>query len=274
MLDLGYVKGRHFVLVERPADGNEDRLLEFAEELVRGKVDLICASTTNAAIAAQRSTTSIPIVFDSVADPIRAGFADSLAHPGRNITGLSNFAADLNPKRFQLLREMMPRLTRVAVLMNPTNPYASTGVQPTRAAADQSGLHTVYLQASTTQELEAAFTSIATHRSEAIYVAPDTYLYFQRARIVEFALRNKLPSMFPFAGYVEAGGLMSYGVDQLAGVRQSAGYVDKIFRGARAGELPIEQPTRVDLVINRTTAGALQLTIPQSLLLRAEKVIE
>lgn len=274
MLDLGYTRGKQFVVVERLADGRNERLPELADELVKLNVDLIWASSTNAVAAAQAATTTIPIVFESVADPVRAGFADSLAHPGHNITGLSNFSADLGPKRFQLLKQMVPSLTRVAVLMNSTNPYYATQVPRTQAVAEQLGLRAQVVSASSPDEMEPAFLAIASQHAQAVFVSPDAYLWAQRQRIAELALKYGLPSMFPFAECVEVGGLMSYGVDALIGIRIVASYVDRILKGAKPGELPIEQPTRVDLVINRKTADALKLTIPQVLLLQAEKVIE
>jgi putative tryptophan/tyrosine transport system substrate-binding protein len=274
MLDLGYVRDTNFILVERVANGDGDRLPELAAELVKLKVDLVYASSTNAVAAAQAATTSIPIVFDSVSDPVRAGFADSLARPGRNITGVSNFSGDLTPKRLQLLKQMMPRLTRVAVLANSTNPFYATTLQRVRPAEAQLGLHALLVSASTPEELEPAFRTMTREHTEAVYVTPDAYLWTQRRRIAALALRDKLPSIFAFPDCVEAGGLMSYGVDVMYGVRQVATHVDKIFRGAKASDLPIEQPTRVDLVINRRTAAALRLPIPQEMLLLAERVIE
>lgn len=274
MLDLGYVRGNDFVVVERFADGKNERLAELAAELVRLKVDIIYTTSTNAVAAAQRATTSIPIIFEGVADPVRSGFADSLSHPGHNITGLSNFSADLTPKRLQLLKQMVPSLTRVAVLMNSRNPYYTTQVPRMHAAAEQLGLRAHIVSASSPEELEPAFEAIASQRAQAVSVSADAYLWAQRQRIAELALRYGLPSIFPFAECVEVGGLMSYGVDNLVGIRKVATYVDKVFKGAKPSELPIEQPTRVDLVINRKTATALQLTIPQVLLLQTEKVIE
>ena len=274
MLDLGYTRGKQFVVIERLADGRNERLPELADELVKLKVDLILASSTNAVAAAQAATTTIPIVFESVGDPVRAGFADSLAHPGHNITGLANFSADLGPKRFQLLKQMVPSLTRVAVLMNSTNPYYATQVPRTRAVTEQLGLRAQIVSASSPEELEPAFLAFGSQHAQAVFVSPDAYLWAQRQRIAELALKYGLPSMYPFAECVEVGGLMSYGVDYLIGIRIVASYVDRILKGAKPGELPIEQPTRVDLVINRKTAAALKLTIPQALLLQAEKVIE
>lgn len=274
MLDLGYTRGKQFVVVERVADGKNERLPELADELVKLKVDLILASSTNAVAAAQAATTTIPIVFESVGDPVRAGFADSLAHPGHNITGLANFSADLAPKRFQLLKQMVPSLTRVAVLMNSTNPYYATQVPRTRAVTEQLGLRAQIVSASSPEELEPAFLAFGSQHAQAVFVSPDAYLWAQRQRIAELALKYGLPSMYPFAECVEVGGLMSYGVDYLIGIRIVASYVDRILKGAKPGELPIEQPTRVDLVINRRTADALKLTIPQVLLLQAEKGIE
>lgn len=274
MLDLGYTRGKQFVVVERLADGRNERLPELAAELVKLKVDLILASSTNAVAAAQAATTTIPIVFESVGDPVRAGFADSLAHPGHNITGLANFSADLAPRRFQLLKQMVPSLTRVAVLVNSTNPYYATQVPKTQAVAEQLGLRAQIVSASSPEEMEPAFLAFASQHAQAVFVSPDAYLWVQRQRIAELALKYGLPSMYPFAECVEVGGLMSYGVDYLNGIRVVASYVDRILKGAKPGELPIEQPTRVDLVINRRTADTLKLTIPQVLLLQAEKVIE
>lgn len=274
MHDLGYVRGTHFVLVERFADGRNERLRELAVELVMLKVDIIIAISTNAALAAKQATASIPVVFSGVADPVLAGLADKIARPGRNLTGLANFAADLNPRRLQALKQMVPNLTRVAVLANSTNPYYATQLQRMQPSADQLGLRLLLFSASTREELEPAFKAMTQQRAEAVTVIADPYLLAESQRIAELALISRLPSMFAFADGVEAGGLMSYGIDPRVELRRIAVYVDKILKGAAPGELPIEQPTRVDLVINRKTANALQLTIPQVLLLQAEKVIE
>jgi len=274
MRDLGYVEGRNFVLVERFADGRNERLPALAAELAKLRVDLILASTTNAVRAAQATTSTIPIVFESVADPVVAGFADSIGRPGRNITGVSNFSADLSPKRFQFLTQMVPSLNRLAVLFNAANPYTVSQRPAIESVAERLRLSVQFVAASTPEEVELAFRTMTSGRAEALLVTADAYLLAQRRRIAELALKSGLPSMFPFAAYVEAGGLMSYGVDPVLGIRQTSTFVDKVFKGARAGDLPIEQPTRVALVINRRTAARLRLAIPQVLLLQAEQVID
>jgi putative ABC transport system substrate-binding protein len=274
MRDRGYVEGRTFVLVGRFADGRNERLPALAAELARLRVDLVLASTTNAVKAAQAATSGIPIVFESVADPVAAGFAESVGRPGHDITGVSNFAADLSPKRFQLLTQMVPSLNRVAVLFNFTNPYYLAQKPAIESVAERLGLSAHLVGAGTPEEVELAFRTIASVRAQALIVTGDAYLFAQRRRIAELALKNGLPSMFPFAAYVEAGGLVSYGVDPTLGIRQTAAFVDKIFKGARPGDLPIEQPTRVAMVINLRTAAQLRLTIPQALLLQAEQVID
>jgi ABC-type uncharacterized transport system substrate-binding protein len=274
MRELGYREGKSFVLVERFADGRNERLPTLADELVKLRVDLILASATNSVKAAQAATDTIPIVFESVADPVAAGFAESVGHPGKNITGVSNFTIDLSPKRFQLLTQMVPSLTRVAVLANATNPYYLAQKPAIESVAERLGLSIRFIGAGTPEDMEPAFRTIVSGRAEALLVTADAYLYAQRQRIAELALMNGLPSMFPFAAYVEAGGLASYGVDPVSGIRQAAAFVDKVFKGAKPGDLPIEQPTRVALVVNRRTATRLHLTIPQALLLQAEKVID
>jgi len=274
MSELGYREGSNFVLIERFADGRNERLPALADELVKLRVDLILASTTNAVQAAQAATSSIPIVFESVADPVVAGFAESIGHPGRNITGVSNFSADLSPKRFQFLTQMVPGLHRVAVLFNASNPYALSQKPAIESVAERLHLGVQFVAAGTPDEVELAFRAMASARAEALLVTADAYLLAQRRRIAELALKGGLPSMFPFAAYVEAGGLMSYGVDPALGMRQTSAFVARIFKGAQAGELPIEQPTRVALVINRRTAARLRLPIPQLLVLQAEQVID
>ena len=274
MLQLGYVRDRNFVLAERFADGINDRLPGLAAELVKLHVDVILADATPAAVAASKATTTIPIVFDSVSDPVKIGLADSLAHPGHNSTGLSNFSGDLGPKRLQLLAQMVPGLTRVALLRNPTNPNTARGsFNGVLAAADQLGLHAVPFDVSVPDDVGSAFRSMAQQSVQAVYIQADTFLWQQRQTVVDLALRLKLPSACPFAAFVELGGLMSYGVDPSAAIPEVASYVDKIFRGAKPSDLPIQQPTQIDLVINRKTADALQLTIPQGLLVQALKVI-
>lgn len=274
MRDLGYAEGRGFTLVERFADGRHDRLPSLAAELVKLRVDLILASTTNAVKAAQAATSTIPIVFESVADPVVAGVAESVNHPGGNITGLSNFSIDLSPKRFQLLTQLVPALREVEVLANLSNPYYATQKPAIESLADKLGLRVNFVDAGTPEEVEQAFRTMAARRATALMVTADAYLYAQRQRIAALALSHRLPSVFPFAAYADAGGLMSYGVDPARAIRQAAVFVDKIFKGARPGDLPIEQPTRVEMVINRRTAALLRLTIPPALLLQAERVID
>jgi putative ABC transport system substrate-binding protein len=241
---------------------------------VKLRVDLILASTTNAVKAAQAATSTIPIVFESVADPVVAGFAESVSRPGRNMTGLSNFSADLSPKRFQLLTQLLPSLADVEVLSNRSNPYYLSQKPAIQSVADKLGLRVSFVDAGTPEEVEQAFRTMAARRAVALVVTADAYLYAQRRRIAALALANRLPAVFPFAAYVDAGGLMSYGVDPAPAIRQAAVFVDKIFKGANPGDLPIEQPTRVEMVINRRTAALLRLTIPPALLLQAERVID
>lgn len=272
--DLGYVQGTQFMLVERFADGRPERLPVLAAELVNAKVDLIYASTPQSVAAAQAATTKIPIVFESVTDPVQAGFADSLAHPGHNITGLSNVSSDLNPKRLQLLREMVPKLARLALLVNSTNRFTAIFVPSMRAAAESFGMRTETFSASNLQELETVFRSMIQWNAEAVAMSSDAALWSERKAIARLALASKLPSLCPFAGYVEAGALMSYGVERWYEYQKVAAYVRDIFQGAKAGDLPIEQPTQIELVISRKTADALGLTIPRLLLVQADKVME
>ena len=274
MRELGYAEGRGYTLVERFAEGRNDRLPALAAELVKLRVDLILASTTNAVKAAQAATGTIPIVFESVADPVVAGFAESVNRPGRNITGLSNFSIDLSPKRFQLLTQLLPALREVEVLSNLSNPYYVSQKPAIESSAGRLGLRVNFSNASTPEDVEQAFRTMAARRAEALIVTADAYLYAQRQRIAALALSHRLPSVFPFAAYVDAGGLMSYGVDPAPAIRQAAVFVDRIFKGANPGELPIEQPTRVEMVINRRTAALLRLTIPPALLLQAGRVID
>lgn len=273
MLDLNYVDGKQFSTVERMADGRNERLPKLAEELVKLKVDLILAWTTNAAAAARDATSSIPIVFFDVSDPVRAGFVESLGSPGRNMTGVSNFSGDLNAKRLEFLKRMVPGLTRVVALMNPTNPYATGQIERVQRPAEKLGLLALPIYASSPEELEPAFRDMTQQRAGAVLVTPDAYFWTQRQLIGRLALSFRMPSMFAFAEFVDAGGLMSYGVDTREGVSRAATYVVKILKGARPDDLPVEQPTKVGLVINRRTAETLSLSIPKGLLLQAEKVV-
>jgi len=274
MRDLGYSEGRGFALVQRLADGHQERLPSLAAELVKLRVDLILASTTNAVKAAKAATGTIPIVFESVADPVAAGVAESINRPGRNMTGLSNFSIDLSPKRFQLLTQLLPALRDVEVLANPANAYYATQKPAIESVADKLGLRVNFVDASTAEEIEQAFRAMAARRAAALIVTADAYLYGRRQQIATLALSHRLASVFPFAACVDAGGLMSYGVDPAPAIRQAAVFVDKIFKGANPGDLPIEQPTRVEMVINRRTAALLRLTIPPALLLQAERVTD
>jgi putative ABC transport system substrate-binding protein len=275
MRELGYDEGRNFVIEWRFADGKAERLPSLAAELVRLKVDVIVTNGTAAASAAQKATTTIPIVIGSAGDPVGSGFVRSLAHPGGNITGLSLVIDETSPKGLEMLLGIVPGLSRVAVLMNPTNPVHATALKSIQTAAQKfNGVKILPVEARTAQEIENAFFIMAKEKTGAVVVQIDS-LFIQRGRqIVELAAKNRLPSISENREYAEAGGLMSYGPSFTDIFRRAATYVDKIIKGAKPGDLPVEQPTIFELFINRKTAKALGLTIPQSLLISADKVIE
>jgi putative ABC transport system substrate-binding protein len=274
MRGLGYVEGKNLAIEWRFADGNYERLPALAAELVRLKVDLIVAVPSPAIRAAQQATTTIPIVFPSTGDPVGSGFAASLARPGSNLTGLSNSNLDVSAKTLELLTIMVPKLSRVAVLANPGSSTESAMLKSIDAAAQKVGLQILSIEASTPEEIERAFSTMGRDRVDAVVIAADALFNMQRRQIAELAIKSRLPSISQGTVYAKAGGLMSYGQDSTESYRRAAQYVDKILKGAKPGDLPIEQPTRLNLLINLKTAKAIGLTIPQSLLLRADEVIQ
>ncbi len=274
MRDLGWVEGKNINFEFRYADGKLDRLAQLAVELVGLKVDVIVASSLSPAIAAQKATKTIPIVMAAPGDPIVAGLVSSLARPGGNITGLTQMAPELAAKRLELLKDLVPKLARVAVLWNPTggaSPYSWKEIQ---APARQLGLQLHSLEVSNAAEFDTAFASAAKISPGAMFVISNPLMTIHTKRIVDFAAKSRIPSMYQFSEYVEAGGLLAYGPDRDDMFRRAGIYVDKILKGAKPADLPVEQPTKFELVINLKAAKALGLTIPQSILVRATKVIE
>jgi putative ABC transport system substrate-binding protein len=274
MRDLGYVEGQNLTIAWRFADGKYDRLPGLAAELVRMKVELIVTHGTEGTRAAQRATSTIPIVTAAVGDPVASGFAASLARPAGNITGLSSIVNDLAQKHLGLLRTMMPSLSRVAVLLNFGNPNHTSNLKSIQAAAQKTGITILPVDARTAEEIERGFATMTREGAEAVIVASDPFYSGQRKQFAALAATNKMPSMFPYREYVEAGGLISYGPNVADSFRYAATFVDKILKGAQPGDLPFEQPTRFYLVINLKTAKALGLTIPPTLLAGADEFIE
>jgi putative ABC transport system substrate-binding protein len=274
MRELGYVEGKNFVVEWRFADGKFERLPGLAAELVRMKVDVIVAAGTVATEVAQRATTTIPIVIAASVDPVGSGFVKSLARPGGNITGLSLATSDFSPKHLELLMTAVPKLSRVAVLVSPDNSAHPGVLKSVQAASQKLGVQVLPVNARTPEDIERGFAMMKRERAEAVIVAADAFFFLQRRQIAELALRHRLASMASNREYAAAGGLMSYGQNIADFYRRAATFVDKILKGAKPGELPIEQPTIFELVINLKTAKALGLAIPQELLLRADKVIE
>ena len=274
MRELGYVEGQNVVFEERWAEGKAERLPNLAAELVGRKVDVIVAGGTLAPLAAMRATKTIPIVLGAAGAPVETGLVSSLAKPGGNVTGLSNLSADLTAKRLQLLKEVVPGVTRVAVLWNAANPVAAVVMRETEAAARTLGLPVQSLEVRGPDDFERALPAAMSGGARAVFVIDDPLVFTARLRIADFALRNRLPMTAFYRPFAEAGGLMSFGANLADLFHRAAIYVDKILRGAKPGDLPIEQPEKFELVINLKTAKALGLTIPQSLLLRADKVIE
>ena len=274
MRELGYIEGKNLNIEWRFADGKYERLPGFAAELVQMKVEIIVTHGVPGTQAAQRATRIIPIVTAAVNDPVGTGFAASLARPGGNITGMSNTVNDVSIKHIELLKAMVPKLSRVAILMNPGNASHPANLKNIQVAARHAGIKVLPVDARSSEEIERGFGSMKRERARAVIIATDPFFQQQRRQIIAMAAKNKLPSMFSFREEVRAGGLMSYGANLPDIYRRAATYVDKILKGAKPGDLPIEQPTRFELVINRWTAQALGLTISREMLLRADAVIE
>ena len=274
MRELGYVEGKNLVIEWRSADGKSERLPALAAELVQLKVDIIMAGGTPAISAAQKVTTTIPIVMGTVGDPVGSGFVASLARPGGNITGVSSLTSELSPKQLEMLRSMVPKLSRVAVLVNPANSFHATVLENVQAAAHRTGVTILALEARTPQEIGNTFAVMSQKKTRAVIVVRDSLFNQQVREIAALAVKYRMPSIHGVREYVEAGGLMSYGQNPADNYQRAATYVDKILKGAKPGDLPVEQPTKFELFINRKTAKALGLTIPQSLLISADKVIE
>ena len=271
--ELGWIEGRTVTIEYRWAEGREERIAQIAAEFVRLKVDIVVTSGTPEVLAAKQATSVIPIVFATAGDPVANGLIDSLARPGGNVTGLSLQSNDIAGKRLGLLREVVPGLSRLAILANVSNPFSVLELGETRAAARTLGLEADSLEIRQGEDIATAFEAVK-GRAEAVYVCTDGLVNANRIRINTLALAARLPTMHGYRDYVEAGGLMSYGANLPDLFRRSADYVDKILRGAKAGDIPVEQPTKFDLVINLTTAKALGLQVPPTLLARADEVIE
>jgi putative ABC transport system substrate-binding protein len=270
----GYVEGQNIAFEYRYAAGRADRLPALAAELVRLKVDVIVTESNVAALAAKHATQTIPIVMAIAGDPVKAGVVNSLARPGGNVTGLTLIHPELSGKRLQLLKEAVPKIALVAVIWNPTDPAAADFLRETEAAARSLGLKIHAIEARAPAELDAAFKAVADARPSAFFTIPHSMFQDNKTRIFEFATKSRLPGVFPNRVFTEAGGLMSYGPNLAANFRRAAVFVDKILKGAKPADLPIEQPTKFELVINLKTAKALGLTIPPSVLARADQVIE
>jgi putative ABC transport system substrate-binding protein len=272
--ELGYVEGQNLSIEYRWANFKPERSAAFATELVGLGVDLIVTTGgAEPALAAKQATTTIPVLF-TAGDPVRAGLVSNLRRPGGNLTGLHILTIELNTKRLELLRETVPGLSRVAVLHNPTNPTAAPALKDLVDAAQALRLKLHVLDVPAREGIDNAFASLAKGRAEALLVMSDAMLHGQRDRIVELAARNQVPAIFEWREFTQVGGLLSYGTHLPDMYRRLATYVDRILKGTKPGDLPVQQPTKFELVINLKTAKALGLTIPPSLLLRADQVIE
>jgi putative ABC transport system substrate-binding protein len=272
MRELGYVEGKNLMIEWRTADGKYERLSGLAAELVQLKVDVIVAATVLSASAAQKATTTIPIVMVNVTDPVGSGLVTSLARPGGNITGLSNIAGEVSTKHLEILVSMVPKLSRVALLVNPATELLT--LKNIQAAAPRVGVKVLPLEAGNLQEIENAFSRMTRENAGAVIVTREPVFVQNARQIAELAIKHRMPSAFGSREPVEAGGLFSYGSSNADAYQRAATYVDRILKGAKPAELPIEQPTKFELVINMKTAKVLGITIPQSVLVGVDRVIE
>jgi putative ABC transport system substrate-binding protein len=273
--EAGYVEGKNVIVQARFAKGDPERLPELVAGVVAQKVDVLVVSSTRTALAAKRATTTIPIVFASVFDPVAAGIVASLARPGGNITGSAiGVGEGFGGKWVELLKDAVPGVAHIAVLWNSANESSAQAAREIQAAARSLNVTLDMLDAGTPVSLDKAFAAIGGGRAQGLVVAPDPYFTANRAKIVRFAARKRLPAVYFFTAFVEAGGFMAYGPIHVESFRAAATYVDRILKGASPADLPVEQPTKFELVINRKTARALGLTISPSLLVRADRIID
>jgi len=272
--DLGYAEGRNIVLEPRWAQGQHERLPALANELVHLNVNVIVAAATPASLAAKAASSTIPIVIVAVGEPVKTGLVASLSHPGGNVTGLSLLTLDLSGKRLELLHECLHDLARVAVLMNPDNPISAIFFSETQDAARKFGIKLQPLEARQLPDVDEAFSRAANDHAEALIVFDDPVLWSLRAQIVAQAALRKVPAIYGYKEFVDSGGLMSYGPDRPDQYRRTAFFVDKLLKGTRPADLPVEQPTKFSLFINLKTARSFGLAVPPTLLARADEVIE
>ena len=272
--DLGWIEGQNVSIVYRYAEGNTDRLPGLVAELVQLKVDIIVTSVTPDTLVAKNATRTIPIVMASAGDPVATGIVESLARPGGNVTGLAQMVLQLAAKRLELLKKMVPKLSRVGVIWNPEDLVAAQMWKDIQLPARQLGLQLHSLEVRSVQGFDNAFELATSARVGALLITPSPVFVTNEQRIADFALKRRLPSIFHLKGFVERGGLAAYGPDRSDMFRRAATYVDKILKGAKPATLPVQQPTKFELVINLKTAKAIGVTIPQSLLQRADEVIQ
>ena len=274
MRELGYIERRNLTIEWRFAGGEVSRLAELAAEVVQRKVDVIVAGETPVISAAQKATATIPIVMAASNDPVGSGFVESLGRPGHNITGVSILSTDLSGKLVEMLQSVAPRATRVAVLLNPRNSSNAAIAINLQVAMQGARVTGQPVEAATAEGIEQAFARMQRQDASAVVIAPDSFFVEQRERIAQLALKHRLPSIFSFREHVQAGGLISYGQHLADSYRRAATYVDRIFNGAKPSELPVELSTRLELVVNLKTAKALGVTVPDTVLARADEVIE
>jgi len=272
--DLGYIERKNLVIESRSAELSFERLPALAAELVSLKLDVIAAIGNRTIMALMRATQTFPIVMISAGDPVGTGLVSSLAHPGGNVTGLSNLAEGLSAKWLELLTEAAPGITRVGVLMEPAGSAHATFLREIKTAGQRTGIAVFGLEAQGRDEIERAFVALTRERAQGLIVLPNPITLTHQTQIVELAAKNRLRAMYPYGEFTQGGGLMAYSTNRTELYRRSATFVDKILRGAKPADLPIERPTKFELVINMKTAKALGLTIPPSLLARADQVIE
>jgi putative ABC transport system substrate-binding protein len=271
--DAGYVEGRDVVVEWRSPNGDYARVPELVGDLIRHNVEVIVVDGTVGTRAAKRATSTIPIVMALVADPVGSGLVPNLAHPGGNVTGLTIMMSDLSAKQLQLLKEIVPKATRVAVLWNPDTPYSPTMIRGLQSAAPSLSIELKLVSARTADEIDRALSTITKTHAQAMYVVEDPLFTTHRPAVLRLASKARLPGIYGAKHFAEEGGLASYGAHYADLARRSVGYVDKVLKGAKPGDLPIEQPTKFELVVNLKTAKALGITIPESILLRADEVI-